>query len=188
MRQEPPDGTPRPSSPNLPVGPATRPRRQTWVYWVGGITVTLALCCGIGGVATLASQHSGNQPAQSADQQSGGQPVSGHTTAPAAKATATHVAQWSTIQRFTGTTTQKTPLFAVPDEWRIVWTSKKADQYGGNFIVSVMNADGTPLDYAVVNTQDNDGATTYEHQGGGQVYLDVETYDEQWTVQVQIQR
>jgi outer membrane usher protein FimD/PapC len=51
-----------------------------------------------------------------------------------------------------------------------------------------MSADGSPLDFAAVNTKDDDGATTYEHQGGGQIYLDVNTYSEQWTIQVQIQQ
>jgi hypothetical protein len=62
---------------------------------------------------------------------------------------------------------------------RIVWRCKKADQLGGNFIVCVMNAERAPLDVAAINTQDDGGATTYEHQGGGQVYLNSQTYSKQ---------
>jgi hypothetical protein len=149
------------------------------------------LCCGVFGIASLASHpstsgDSGNGAATATSQPAGG--VGGKTKTLAATATATHAPQWTTVQQFSGTTSQKTPLFSVPNEWRIVWTCKQADQYGGNFIVNVMNADGTPLDYGVVNTQNTDGATTYEHQGGGHVYLDVQTFSEQWLIQVQVQR
>ena len=184
-----PDGAPQQQG-RYPGGQAARPWRPKWWYWAGGGAVAIVLCCGGLGIASLAGHpstggESGNGAATATSQSAGG--VSGKSRTPAATTTATHAPQWTTVQQFSGTTSQKTPLFRVPNEWRIVWTCKKADEFGGNFIVNVMNADGTPLDYAAVNTQDDDGATTYEHQGGGQVYLDVQTYSEQWNIQVQVQ-
>jgi hypothetical protein len=62
---------------------------------------------------------------------------------------------------------------------RIVWRCNKAHQFGGNFIDGAMNAEMASLHVAAINTQDDGGATTYEHQGGGQVYLNSQTYSEQ---------
>jgi hypothetical protein len=176
---------PQPSS--NPSGQPYRPPRPAWWYWVGGGIVAIVLCCGCAGIASLAS-HGGNTTTGN----SGGNIIAanqpGGSTTPNATPTATHTPQWTTVQKFSGTTSQKTPLFDVPSEWRIVWSCKKSNDFGGNFIVNVMNADGTPMDYAVVNTMDNDGSTTYEHQGDGQVYLDIQTYNEKWTIQVQVQQ
>jgi hypothetical protein len=174
-----------------PGGQPGRPRRPAWWYWVGGGIVAVVLCCGCAGIASLAN-HSGattsdnNGGNVAAANQSGG--GANATVAPTAIPTATHTLQWTTVQKFSGTTSQKTPLFNVPGEWRIVWTCKKANDFGGNFSFAVMNADGSALDPLAVNTQDNDGSTTYEHQGDGQVYLDINTYGEQWTIQVQVQQ
>ena len=166
-------------------GQSGRPKRPAWWYWAGGGALALVLCCGVFAVASFAA-HPGATGNNSSG--NGSNANTAATSQPAATATATHIPQWTTVQQFSGSTSQKTPLFTVPNEWRIVWKCQKADEFGGNFIVSVMNADGSPLDFAVVNTQYNDGATTYEHQGSGQVYLDVQTYSEQWSIQVQVQQ
>ncbi|HEY7983541.1 MAG TPA: hypothetical protein VID73_05195 [Ktedonobacterales bacterium] len=177
---------PRPGM--YPGVPAARPPRPKWFIGAAGGAVALVLLCGICGIASLAARGgSGTDTGSSTTTNQ----LSSHTTAtraPAPTATATHVLQWTTVQQFSGTSAQKTPLFNVPQEWRIIWTCAKNNDFGGNFIVSVMNADGSPLDFAAINTQDNDGATTYEHQGDQQIYLDVNTFGEQWNIQVQVQR
>jgi len=148
----------------------------------------LALCGSCAGIANVMGIGSSVSPSNSgnmAKQISGGTATLAATATPAVPPTPTHVLTWTTIQRFTGTSAEKTPVFTVPAEWRIVWTCKATDSFGGgNFIVTVTGADGTPLDLAV-NTQGNDSATTYEHQAAGQVYLDINTFDEQWTITVQ---
>jgi hypothetical protein len=172
-----------------PGAPAPQQQRPKWFIWAAGGAVALVLCCGICGIASLVTRSStstGANNSTTGNQLSSNS--SNSTRPPAPTATATHSLQWTTVQQFSGTSSQKTPLFRVPQEWRIVWTCKKNDEFGGNFIVSIMYADGTPLDFAAVNTKDDDGATTYEHQGGDQTYLDVNTYSEQWSIQVQVQQ
>jgi hypothetical protein len=185
-----PGTPPQPSVPPqpgiYPAAPAARPPRPKWFIWAAGGAVALVLCCGVCGIASLATR--GNSSTDSGNTTTTQPSNKTATRAPAPTATATHVLQWTTVQQFSGTSAQKTPLFNVPQEWRIVWTCKKNDEFGGNFIVSVMGADGTPLDFAAVNTTNDDGATTYEHQGGQRVYLDVNTYGEQWSIQVQVQQ
>ncbi len=108
---------------------------------------------------------------------------------PAPTATPTHVPQWTVVQSFTGSGSKKTAIFSAPDDWRIVWTCNPASFFGGsyNVIVSVNNADSTPLDYAAVNTMCKSGYTgdmTEEHQGGS-VYLDINCEGD-WTMQIEV--
>lgn len=108
---------------------------------------------------------------------------------PAPTATSTHTPQWTVVQSFSGSGSKKTSTFSVPDDWRIVWTCNPAsyDGISYNVIVSVDNADSTPLDYAAINTMckaGNTGDMTEEHQGGN-VYLDINSEGD-WTMQVQI--
>lgn len=195
MQNTPQGGAPQPGGypggypGGFPGGQAPQPqpqRSKKW-YWIGGgIALAIVLCCGCAGITSLAGHNSTTDTQNSVGVNSSGGGTT--TSGPAPTATTAHVAQWTTVQKFSGTTSQKTPLFTVPGEWRIVWKCQKANEFGGNFIVGVMNADGSPLDFAAVNTQGNDGATTYEHQGDGQIYLDVQTYSEQWSIEVQVQK
>jgi len=95
---------------------------------------------------------------------------------------------WTTIQTFRGNGQRKTSVFTVPDHWRLKWKCNPASDYFGsyNVIIDVYNSDGTPLDFAAINTICQDGNTsgdTEEYQGGD-VYLDLQI-DGAYTITVQ---
>lgn len=165
-------------------------RRLAIPVW--GVAVTgLVLLCMLCGLMSTLTSHGGN--ASAANQTGGTTTQATHapkaTNTPKATATPTHAPKWTTVQTFQGNGTKKTATFSVPDSWKIVWTCDP-NSFGGsqfNMIVSVYNDDGTPLDYAAVNTMcssGNTGDSTQEHQGGN-VYLDIDS-EGSWTVQVQV--
>ncbi len=99
---------------------------------------------------------------------------------------------WTTVQTFNGNGTEKTAIFTVPNDWKIVYTCTYLNINGitadGVLVVSVFGANGMPLDAAAVNATCKNGVAkttgeTEEHQGG-QVYLNI-TGTGDWTVQIQ---
>ncbi len=105
-------------------------------------------------------------------------------TGDAAQATPTSTSstqsqQWVTTHTFSANGSMKTEDFTVANEWKMQWTCNPASSGLGqyNVIVTVDNADGTPLDFGAFNTICKTGVTsgiTQEHQGGN-VYLDIKT-------------
>ena len=94
---------------------------------------------------------------------------------------------WTTTQTFSGNGTQKTAVFPVPDDWKLVWKCDPASfSFPYNVIVDVVNTYGSPFDPGAINTLCQAGNTsgqTEEHQSG-QVYLDINS-EGAWVVQVQ---
>jgi len=98
-------------------------------------------------------------------------------------------AKWVTTHKFTGTGDKQTPIFSVPDNWRINWTCDARNNYGveGFIGINVHNSDGTSS-YAgdvsgncAANKVTSDSSE--EHQGGD-VYLKVFA-GIPWTIEVQ---
>jgi hypothetical protein len=94
---------------------------------------------------------------------------------------------WKTTHTFTGNGTKSTEIFAVADDWKILYTCtyQLNGQVDGVLGVEVYNADNTIRDVAV-NTRCHDRVTTGEtelHQGGQLFLKMISTGD--WTVLVQ---
>jgi hypothetical protein len=110
-----------------------------------------------------------------------------HTTpAATAKPTATSKPKaWTTIHHFSGTTTQQTDTIAIPDGALIVWSCQKSDDYGGTFAITLNAPDGSAIDL-VANTLGNDSGSYTLHDSGGSYFLKMDTYGENWTVDIQV--
>lgn len=162
--------------------PTKKPKRWPWI-----IALLAALLIGylIG-----ASSHSGTStPAQTIQST---QSATTQQAASAAGASKPAQQKWTTVQTFSGNGAKKTGTFAVPADWKIVWSCKGQDiggvQSDGLLAVAVYNSDGTMADPAAVNSPCKAGKTTTdvteEHQAGN-VYLDVNAAA-MWTLQVQV--
>jgi hypothetical protein len=95
---------------------------------------------------------------------------------------------WNITQTFTGTGPQKTAIFTVPNDWKIVWACYGiVGGYAGALSVGVMGADNSYVDSFAVNANCSGGTTTSgsteEHQGG-KIYLAMQAAGD-WTVEVQ---
>ncbi len=106
---------------------------------------------------------------------------------PVATPTPVHTPAWTTTHTFTGNGPKNTPIFSVPDDWKILYTCtyQLGGQVDGVLTVEVYGADNSLLDVAINATCHDAHSTgeTEEHQGG-QVYLKMNSTGE-WTVQVQ---
>lgn len=95
---------------------------------------------------------------------------------------------WQTTHTYNGNGEKKTETITVGNDWKIQWSCTPSSFMGNtyNVIVSVYNSDGTPADYAAINTMCKDGNTsgeTEEHTGGN-VYLDVNSEGD-WSLTIQ---
>ena len=94
---------------------------------------------------------------------------------------------WQTTHTYTGNGAKKTETITVGDDWKIQWSCTPSSFMGNsyNVIISVYNSDGTPADYAAVNTMCKDGNTSgeTEERTAGNIYLDVNS-EGQWTISV----
>jgi len=102
--------------------------------------------------------------------------------------TDTPVPRFITTHTFTGYGVEKTVVFHVANDWKIVWSCDPSSFFGQQYdlVVSVDHSDGTTIDFAAVNAMCIQGYTTdvkEEHQGGD-IYLDI-TSQGSWDVQVQ---
>jgi hypothetical protein len=103
-------------------------------------------------------------------------------------ATDTPIPQLMTTHTFTGYGVEKTEVFHVTDNWKIIWSCNPSSFFGHHYdlIVSVNNAAGKTIDFAAVNVTCAPGYTTdvqEEHQSGD-IYLDI-TSEGAWNIQVQ---
>lgn len=169
-----------------PMSPPKK-KSRAWLWIVLGIAGVM-LCSCIGFAAVSASQQKTTSIITApADTQNA---TTGITQAPTQAPTQvpTHPTTWTTTHTFQGNGTKKTAIFAVGDDWKIVWTCNPSSFYGNsyNLIVMVTGSDGSPIDPGAVNTLCKAGNThdmTEEHQGGS-VYLEIDS-EGAWTVQVQ---
>lgn len=112
-------------------------------------------------------------------------------SSPSVTPTPTKQLKWTTTHTFTGNGTQKTPIFTVGNDWKILYTCTFQNISGvtadGALVVSVYGSDNTVLDLAINATCKNGvkktTGSTEEHQGGS-VYLSMDGTGD-WTVQVQ---
>ena len=102
-----------------------------------------------------------------------------------------HVAKWTTVQKFTGNGIKKTGIFAVPDDWKVLWSCNgftDGTAIDGAMAVTVYDNQNNYIDGAVnatckAGTKPTTGETE-EHQSGS-VYLDVNATGD-WSLQVQV--
>lgn len=113
-------------------------------------------------------------------------------SSPTATAKPTQPPKWTTVQMFKGNGTQKTAIFSVPDDWKILYSCTFQNISGitadGVLTVAVYGKDNTPLDVAVNATCKNGVAHTTgqtEEHMGGQVYLSIDSTGD-WSLQVQV--
>jgi hypothetical protein len=99
---------------------------------------------------------------------------------------------WTTTHTFTGNGTQKTAIFNVPGDWKIVYSCNgiiAGTASNGLLVVSVYGSNSTPIDPTAVNTTCKSGSAltngeTEEHQSGS-IYLDINGTGD-WTIQIQV--
>lgn len=113
---------------------------------------------------------------------------SGTTTPSSGGSTPSKPTTWQTTHTYNGNGAKKTETIAVPSDWKIQWSCTPSSFMGNsyNVIISTMNSDGTPADYAAVNTMCKDGNTsgeTEEHTSGN-IYLDINS-EGNWNITVQ---
>jgi len=112
------------------------------------------------------------------------------TSAPTATPTATpkptQPPKWTTVQKFSGNGTKKTAIFAVPDDWKILYSCTGGD-FEGFLAVTVYDSQNTYIDGAISATcKAGSTATTgetEEHQAGS-IYLSVDSTGD-WSLQIQ---
>lgn len=102
-----------------------------------------------------------------------------------------HVAQWTTVQTFSGNGSKKTSFFQVPDDYKILWSCKESNIDGyvsdGTLDVTVYGNDNSYVDNLFETCKVGSKATTgetEEHQGG-QIYLSIDG-SSPWSIQVQV--
>lgn len=141
------------------------------------LIVACVLCSGVGGALGLGktSTDTGNTSTATQAPQA--------TNTPAKPTNTPKPKTWVTVHHLTGSANQQTETFHVGGQWRINWKCQKADDFGGNFAVTMYNSDGSYNDLVANSTDNNAGV--YNGHGDGDVYLKVDTYSENWTVDVQ---
>jgi uncharacterized protein (UPF0333 family) len=94
---------------------------------------------------------------------------------------------WTTTHTFTGNGIEKTAIFTVSNDWKIIWSCNPASFYGSVYNVQVIayNSDGSIADFALnaLCKTDNISGETEEHQSGD-VYLSINS-ESDWTIQIQ---
>lgn len=152
------------------------------------VVIVLVLMCGSCGIGSIAARGGGSQPvAQSGTTQQTATPSQPAATPTKPAPTATPKPKtWVTVQHFTGANNQQTPTFSLPDGSRIVWSAKAANQFGGNFIVEMYNADGTLSDQVANSITPPDQSGTYNVHGDQSVYLSIQTDGCNYDIAVQV--
>ena len=144
-------------------------------------------CCGLFAIAANGGSKSTTQ-AQGGDTATTQQATNtaGPTATPKPTATATATPKpkaWTTTFHKDGTASRQTETFHVSGQWKIVWSCQKSNDFGGNFAIEMYDSSGGLVDL-VANTQDNDHGEWNGHQNGD-FYLKVDTYGENWSIDVQ---
>ncbi len=120
------------------------------------------------------------------------QPLTQLTTQPSQQTTqapAKTTGKWTTTHTFSGNGIQKTAVFTVPDDFKLIWKCDPSSDYFGqyNVIVELDAPDGSYVGSAVntICKAGNTSGSTEIHGDAGQVYLDMNSEDA-WTIQIQV--
>lgn len=115
-------------------------------------------------------------------------PGGAQSTRAAITPTSTQALKWATVRTFTGNAGERTSVFTVPDDWKIVWSCdpKSFQSSHANLNVSVYGPPNGALVNVAVSAVCKPGETsgsTEEHVGG-RVFLVIEGRGN-WRLQVQ---
>ncbi len=177
----PPQGYPQQGYQQPPMAPQTPPKKKRRGLLIAGIVIAVLLF-GCIGAAIAASSHTGTAPATTA-----GTTTTTNTQATSAPTKAPVQQKWTTTHTFTGNGSKKFATFAVPGDWKLLWTCDPASFTGGqyNVIITPTGTDNTPVD-AGINTICKAGNTSgdTEIRTSGNVFLDV-TSEASYTIKIQ---
>lgn len=149
----------------------------TWALILG-----ILLACSVGYGLAGSSSAAGTTTTNAAQAGTG----STHTTTTAKPPTATPAPKLTTIASYSGTGPKNTANFHVnADQWQIVWTCQPSNPYGV-FDVSVYQPDGTAIDpLAISETCASTHNDTTIERGSGDFYLQINSANVSWTIQIQ---
>ncbi len=139
---------------------------------VSALVLVSCGCCG-GLFAAALSSPSPTKQAAAATQSTVTQAPPAATATPALPTATAKPKAWVAVQHFTGNQNGKTATFTVKDGDKIVWSVKVGGDFGGNFSVTVYNADGS-YDSLLANTltPPAQSGSTIVH-GDADIYLDI---------------
>ncbi len=198
--QPPPFGYPAVMPP--PPGPPAKKKHTTLWIVLAVVAGLVVVCCGVGVIGALASNHDKSPSAGSSPAAPPAKPADLSSTAPTSSASPTPTSSAvpapsastspaapaapagpRTLLTLKGTGIKKTAKFLTSDEWTLAYTYDCASfGMAGNFQVWEYT-DGTMND-VLVNELDKKGAdTTPQHDDPGEHYLEINS-ECRWTVTV----
>ena len=184
---QPPPMQPQPQNgPQQP--PAKPPARRvgfSWLWLATGLIVGLIAGIIIGYAVHTPGVQSTPPTKQTTTASSQSTQAAITPTREAITPTPAHALKWTTVKTFTGHGGERTSVFTMPDDWKIVW-SCDPKSFQGNLNVAVYGPPDGALVNVAVNTGCKPGKTsgsTEEHRGG-QVFL-VIGGNGSWKLQVQ---
>lgn len=192
QRPEPPYAPP-PEQPPAPL--PKKPGKDTIGSHVSGVVIALAMIVGLGVLVLVIADISsaGGISTQDTAARQTAQKVNQAATALAkdvatTEAMRTAVQKWTTTHTFNGNTIQKTAVFTVSDDFKLIWKcDPSSNSFGAyNVIVDLDAPDGSYI-YSAVNTicqAGNTSGSTEMHGDAGQVFLVVDT-EGPWTIHIQ---
>lgn len=175
----------QPQSQNGPQRPPAKPPARrvgfSWLWLASGLIVGLIVGIIIGYAVHTPGVQSTPPTKQTIT-------TSSQSTQEAITPTPAHALKWTTIKTITGNSGEKTSVFTMPDDWKIVWSCDPKSFQGShaNLNVTVYGPPDGALVNVAVNAVCKPGKTsgsTEEHRGG-QVFL-VIGGNGSWKLQVQ---
>ena len=172
----------------MPPQPPQKKNSALWV-WVG-VIVAVLICSGI----VTGSLRNQNQPGDNSVLASTATTIPTPNTTPFPTATSQPTAtprptsgppQWTDVTQWTGTAEQQTEDFTVPSEWRIVW--KATETVGsGIYNLEVYTSTGQFVDGVALLANNSDQETYNVHNKPGSFYLNIDTYNYSYMIEVQV--
>lgn len=93
---------------------------------------------------------------------------------------------WTNVMQWADSVDQQTALFSVPAEWRITWSATAAspDASAVALIVYLYASNGQRVGVAI-DTDHASSGTYYAHALSGSFYLNIQTIEASYTIEVQ---
>lgn len=146
-----------------------------------GCGAAIVLCCGT--LALAAAMSNNNTPSTSAASTS---THTGPTATPAPPTATAKPKKWVTAQHFTGSETQQTPTFSLPDGARIVWSATASNEFGGSFSITSYGSDGSYGDLIANTSTPPRVSGTFNVHGSQDIYLKIDTFGCTYDIVVQV--